>query len=262
MPENTSDEPIKPIDDSTTIQPVPEMPAPMASDAMAQPLPNQPLPTQPDVLADVRHPVGSSYDPMPLQAQVDTSRNWLGVVALIFGIIGGSVIAIVLGIIGLNAVKQGKAQNRGMNIWGIILGVIWLVISIIASIFFWVFVSNASESTKIAVGDCFTSSIDAEGNIVDETPNFIACDSESNGRVYYIVNYTPKADAGTAELDEELYALCTSDSAVVGVNLELASEYWVEPYVLAPGLFSDSDAQVICGLSNSEGPVDPAAFTS
>ena len=148
MTENTPGEPIKPIDDANPIEPV--SPSAIPADQVPEAQPGTafpadqvpPPPLTPDVLADVHQPVGSAYDPMPMESGEHTSRNWLGVVALIFGIIGGSVIAIVFGIIGLSAVRRGKATNKGMNIWGIVLGVIWSLVYIGVILALVVFVDN------------------------------------------------------------------------------------------------------------------------
>ena len=88
------------------------------------------------MLADVTRPIGSAYDPMPLQVSTAKDNNWMGVVALATGIIGVSVAAIVFGILGLSAAKKGKATNRGMSIAGIILACVWIVFGIVASVAF------------------------------------------------------------------------------------------------------------------------------
>jgi hypothetical protein len=263
MPDTTPDEPIKPIDDATTIQPVPEVPAPLASDFSPQPLPNQPLSSQPlppapDVLADVHHPLGSSYDPMPLQGQIDDSRNWMGVVALIFGILGGSIIAIVFGILGLNAVKRGKATNRGMNVWGIVLGSIWLVIGIIAAIAFVVFFADAASKTA-AAGDCYISTVVTEDEFLDTKPLVIACSGITNGQVYYVADYDGMYTPSDPEFQEDLFAFCTSDLALTNVDQDVASEYFVENYVPNASTWDEDPHTVICAVSNESGPVDPGA---
>lgn len=70
------------------------------------------------------------------------ARNGLGVAALIVGILSiplgltvivGSVmgiVAIVLGITGRSRVKRGEANNPGVALWGIITGIIGIVVSV------------------------------------------------------------------------------------------------------------------------------------
>lgn len=54
------------------------------------------------------------------------SRNWMGLAATITGALGLSVVAIVLGHLGLTAVKTGTANNRTFALAGTILGYIGL----------------------------------------------------------------------------------------------------------------------------------------
>jgi len=77
-----------------------------------------------------------------------TSKNWMGITALILGIVGivascclGSGLlfgagAVVLGVLGKNAVKAGQANNGGMAQTGLILGGVAAVLSIAYIVFF------------------------------------------------------------------------------------------------------------------------------
>ena len=61
----------------------------------------------------------------------------LSIAALVTGLLGMSIIPIILGAVDLNRIKNGlaSAKGRGMDIAGIVLGavaiVIWIVVSII-----------------------------------------------------------------------------------------------------------------------------------
>lgn len=71
-------------------------------------------------------------------------KNWLGLVALIAGIVGLvlnccygsgfllSVGAIVLGVLGKKAVQAGEANNGSQAQWGFILGIVGIVIAALA----------------------------------------------------------------------------------------------------------------------------------
>ncbi len=88
--------------------------------------------------------------PPPMIAPVasGTAKNWMGITALILGIIGivascclGSGLlfgagAVVLGVLGKKAVKAGEATNAGMAQTGLILGSIAAVLSIAYIVFF------------------------------------------------------------------------------------------------------------------------------
>ena len=84
--------------------------------------------------------------PMPPGMGMQTAsgnRNGLGVAALVLGIVGlvggfiipfsglGSILAIIFGAIGLKRVKRGEANNRGMALWGMWLGIAGVALSFI-----------------------------------------------------------------------------------------------------------------------------------
>ena len=242
MSDNTPDAPIEPAPDPT--------PAPAAY--VPQPSP------QPDVLADARHPVGSSYDPMPLEVSDAKSRNWMGIVALIFGIIGGSVIAIVFGVLGLSAAKKGKATNRGMSIWGIVLGSIWLVVSIVATIAFIALIANVATE-EAAAGDCYISTATTNDDFLDASPVVISCSIPTNSEVYYVATFDGASAPGDATFQDDLYNFCTSEVALANVDQTVASEYFVENYVPDASSWNTDPHTVVCGLANEAGPIDDGA---
>ncbi|MEV7971690.1 DUF4190 domain-containing protein [Cellulomonas sp. NPDC089187] len=72
----------------------------------------------------------------PFQPPAKRPTDGMSIAALVVGLIGGSLIAIVLGILGLRRTKNGERGGRGMAIAGIILGavttVVWTIVIIIA----------------------------------------------------------------------------------------------------------------------------------
>jgi U5 snRNP spliceosome subunit len=78
------------------------------------------------------YPPGSPPPPPPGPAP----QNGMGTAALVVGIVQvfclgtiGSILAVVLGKIGMNKADQGLASNRGSAKAGFILGIIGLVLS-------------------------------------------------------------------------------------------------------------------------------------
>ncbi len=55
------------------------------------------------------------------------AKNWIGMAALIAGVLGVSLGGIIFGHLGLNAHKRGEANNRGLSLAGVILGYFGLV---------------------------------------------------------------------------------------------------------------------------------------
>ena len=85
--------------------------------------------------------------PASTPAAGPAAKNWMGITALILGIVGivgaccfgaGFLFgagAIVLGILGKNAVKAGDANNGGMAQVGFILGIAGVALSLLWFIF-------------------------------------------------------------------------------------------------------------------------------
>jgi hypothetical protein len=77
-----------------------------------------------------------AYQPDQPPPPAPKQGNGFAVAALIFGIIGGSVLGLIFGIIGLRKSKQ-TGTGKGMSIAGIVLSVLWLIATIaIVAVFF------------------------------------------------------------------------------------------------------------------------------
>jgi len=117
-----------------------------------QPGAYQPGAYQPGAYPPGAYPTGvyqGGYPPPPMpygdyyQAAPTAPKNGLGIAALVvaviallgsFSIIGGilgGVIAVILGVIGRGRAKQGEANNGGVALAGIVLGVIAIIVSLV-----------------------------------------------------------------------------------------------------------------------------------
>lgn len=75
----------------------------------------------------------------PTEAQQDQARatdqnNWYGIVALIAGLIGVGVVAVVFGHLGLRAARDLRATNRGLSLAGAVLG--WIEVGAVVVVLF------------------------------------------------------------------------------------------------------------------------------
>lgn len=98
------------------------------------------IPPPPSMPPSMPPPMGMPSGPNP------AAKNWMGIVALIIGILGvllaccwGSGIlfaagAIVLGMLGKKAVDAGEANNRGLANVGFILGFVGAGLSVVVII--------------------------------------------------------------------------------------------------------------------------------
>ena len=93
--------------------------------------------------------------PAPMeQGQAGDSRNVLGILALIAPFIGLAAGGIVLGHLGLSAVRKGRANNRGVALAGTIVSWVFTVLGlagIVLSIFLPVFLNQQAKADDAAV---------------------------------------------------------------------------------------------------------------
>jgi hypothetical protein len=184
----------------------------------------------------------------------------MGILALITGIIGMSILAIIFGILGLSAARKGKATNRGMSIAGIVLGAIWLVISAVAIGALVFLAANTTTIASAKVGDCYVSTVVQSDTLQESNPVFGSCDTGTNAEIYYVGTYTGASAPDDADFQTELTALCTSDTAVANVDIDIATNYYVEYYVPNAATWDSDPHTVLCGVSTDSGPVDPDAI--
>lgn len=101
-------------------------------------------PSVPTPTSAAPYPAAAAFSTQPEGSPPpgSTPKNFWGVLALIAGIVGillafvmfGGVVGIagiIFGFVGLAAVKNGMATNKGMNLWGIILSAVSILLSII-----------------------------------------------------------------------------------------------------------------------------------
>lgn len=79
-------------------------------------------------------------------APVSAKTNGLAIASLILGIVGVSIVAIILGHISLSQINKTGEQGRGMALAGTILGYVGLAITII-----WIIVATVIAAAYIPV---------------------------------------------------------------------------------------------------------------
>jgi hypothetical protein len=75
------------------------------------------------------------------------SNNGFAIAALICGILGASVLGVAFGFIARSQIRQsmGRQKGDGMALAGIILGFIWIVISIAFTVSIYVFLAHQNN---------------------------------------------------------------------------------------------------------------------
>lgn len=218
-----------------------------------------------DPTADARPAAGGVYDPMPAPpAPPNTSKNWMGIVALVLGIAGGGILAFVFGGLGIRAANRGEATNKGMARAGIIVAAAWLALGGVlgATLGFGSVLSPGPKAfSDVVPGDCYVTDPYSEAVSVDVADmGFGDCTEDKNGQVYYVSTVPEGAAPGDAGFDDALYDACVTDAAIARVDVEIASEYWVEQYYPQGLEWTLGERWLICGMVNEYGPVSDAAL--
>jgi hypothetical protein len=216
------------------------------TDLNAPPSPWTPAP--PDVLADARASVGGIYDRPPIEIPT-VDKNWLGIVALVFGLIGGVALALIFGALSLRANRNGRANNRTLAVVGMAAAGGWVLILGLGAATALLTPSEEIYLDDARVGDCYESTLEVTDGLETGFYSFAPCDTATNGIVYFVTSVDSMAGYTSQELDDELFETCISDAAAAGVDLDIAYDYYVEYFVPSEAEWARGNHRLVCGLS-------------
>jgi hypothetical protein len=233
---------------------------------------------------------GSSEPPgdAPPAEPADSRRNWLGLAAFIASILGGGVIAIVLGHLGLRAAARGKATNRATALAGTVLGYIGTVVlcgALVAtgaldSILPWgssapqpsVTVTPLSAAGAqavdptltvadrwfgLAIGDCvadFDTGVDPTDPTI-EKPEVVPCSGAHYGEVYAIASIEGDSLPNEATFRLHSREVCAGPlfASYVGVEEYEDSELLYDVLYPAERSWEHGTHQMVCLLVEEGG---------
>ncbi|MBB2989336.1 hypothetical protein FHR72_000799 [Mycolicibacterium iranicum] len=184
--------------------------------------------------------------PMPYQGEQGQPyftpaprTNWWAIVSLIFGVIGGVLVALVCGIVGLNKAKEYRT-GRGMAIAGIVLSVLWTI----GIAIFVVTVANSDRvtATEVAVGDCLSEIPDGERVLTVKT---VSCEERHAGEVFAVLTM-PDGDFPGQAAVEAYHERCSPE--LVSYSPQSMMDDSVQLYVLypTPETWANGDRAVTC----------------
>ena len=141
-------------------------------------------------------PAGYAMPAQAYYAPAPNSRNVLGILALIAPFVGLSMVGIVLGHLGLGAVKKGTANNKGIALAGTIVSWVFtalVALGIVASIAIPVFLNQRNAAHEAAVkSDLMTLRMAVETSYVDDLQVPTVAYAGGN---YYVGNEVIVADS-------------------------------------------------------------------
>ncbi len=215
-------------------------------------------------------------------------RNWLGLVAFILSLLGGGLIAIVLGHLGLRAVARGKATNRGIAFAGTVLGYVGVVVLTAALFASGVlagiapFGSSAPEPSVtvtpfsvseaftvdatlttadrwfgLEIGDCvlaFDTGVDPSDPTI-EKPEVVPCSNAHYGEVYAIADITGDSVPDDAAFRLHSREVCAGSlfSDYVGIEAYEDSGLYFDVLYPAERSWENGTHQMVCLVVDIDG---------
>ena len=188
---------------------------------------------------------GQYGQPYPPPAQ---TTNGLAIAALVCGILGftlvGIVLGVIFGIIALSQTKDGRQAGRGLAIAGLVLSGCWALFYVGAIIIAIATDDGSVRATDVKTGDCIEASpVDMEQ--VLRLPK-VACDQPHEGEVYALVRVVTDDFPGQSILESEYRDRCVPALAVYSPGA--ATDPDVQISVLYPtrGTWDQGDRDVVC----------------
>jgi hypothetical protein len=190
--------------------------------------------------------------PPPLGA-IRVDRNWMGVTSLVLGLMGGGPLGAIFGGLGISAAKVGRATNKTMATWGLVLNISMPIILVggflEAGLATGGFVDNRVPYTKIAVGECVQRPAGLNGEGQETSVRYftrVPCDEKHWGQVYH----RGVLRSGDYPSKEEMVALsedaCYSDEAMAKISPEHLDEIYVTYFYPKQEAWDNFDRSVLC----------------
>jgi len=228
----------------------------------------------------------------PPTSTPDTSRNWLGIAALVLGIVGGSVLALVFAMLGLRAVSEGKANNRGFAVAGLVLGSAWGTVLIFAATSAVLSLGDSDDAavvasrtgvgsgaepavgdgatvplTRVAIGDCYRSdsgSARPGGALVSVSGIVVVdCALSHNAEIYYVTTLDGTILPGDPDYAVAGFRECTKDTATARIAAEdqTRDSLLIETYSPQQDGWDRGERYLVCGAVGDQADVQ-ASFTA
>jgi hypothetical protein len=158
-----------------------------------------------------------TYQPVQPQPPATKQTNGFAIAALIFGIIGGSILGLIFGIIGLRRSKS-TGTGRGMSIAGIVLSVLWLIAAIA------IVIVVATAASKQADPGCVQYRSIVDSSAVTDPSSFGSIADQLRDAAAKAENAEAKAAIGTlAEDFDNLVAAIQSGNLPPNLEAELTA---------------------------------------
>jgi len=201
----------------------------------------------------------AQYVPPVNWSPASTARNWLGIVSIVFAVLGGGLVGVIFGWRGVVAAREGRATNGAMARWGVILNV--AVPLVIAGVFFGVIDRGTSDGSSrsqweaLAVGDCLAPSDQTRDGARVFEPVPTGCEGQHWSQVYFKGVLTEDASPGSAALGEQLRTACVSKEALIHLDRTRIPDVYPTIIVPTKDSWAAGDRSVVCLVSDVDGSI-------
>ncbi len=199
------------------------------------------------------HP--AAYPPAypPPLGVIRVDRNWMGITSLVLGLMGGGLLGAIFGGLGISAAKVGRATNKTMATWGLVLNISVPVILVGGFLSVGLatggFVDDRVPYTKIAVGECVQRPPGLSGEGKETSVRYftrVPCDEKHWGQLYH----RGVLRSGDYPSKEEMVRLsddaCYSEEAMATINPEHFDETYVTYFYPKQEAWDSFDRSVLC----------------
>jgi len=255
------------------------VPPPPMPPALAPP----PMPSAPTAFPSGSVPAPPTFQygtvpPPPPPLNASSERNWMGIVSLVLGLLGGGLLGFVFGVMGLNAAKEGRATNRTIAIWGIVLNcTMWIVYLAAFGVLTALGSLAAYQGDGIGTGDesifdapdalpeghisildaapgtCFDAADEAKFAI--GTIEVVPCDLAHYGQVYAVADLAAQAYVSEDHMAGVVDVECFSDSAIAAIQPEVVDDLFAEYYFPTAESWNSGDRRYVCFAYADPGPL-------
>ncbi len=157
-------------------------------------------------------PAGYPQGPLPpgygaAMEQGPRKYDRLAIAAFVLSIIGGTLLALILGIAALTRTRDGRTKGRGLAIASLAISLAWVLGALVV-----VSMQNAKEPTSAyLVGDCVQVSSGAAANLDgSDAPTLprVECTVPHNGEVYATKQIPAGSYPGVDEVEQDAESFC------------------------------------------------------
>jgi hypothetical protein len=205
----------------------------------------------------------------------------MAVVSLILGLLGGGLLGIGFGIAALQAVKAGRATNRTLAVWAIVLNcTMWIVYIVGFGVLTAISAALAPPVALEPGGDPFPDAVASDLVPVTEIPlgtcflepelqggyyygvEVVSCDEPHDSQAYAVGTLAEQAYVSEEHMGDIAWDICFTDESTASLQADIAADLYADVYY--PGLdsWNQGDRGYVCFVWDERGPLSNSVLAA